>query len=77
MSLKHTINAILHPGDGLGYVAECIELPIVTQGATKDEALDNLHEAVSLYLEGENLKTLGLTKNPTLVVTTALGSANV
>lgn len=31
------------------YVAECLEFPIVTQGATVDEVLQNLREAIGLY----------------------------
>jgi predicted RNase H-like HicB family nuclease len=38
-----------------GYVAECQEFAIVTQGGTLDEVMQNLSEAVSLYLEDEDL----------------------
>jgi len=38
------------------YVAECVDLPIVTQGKTLDEVVDNIKEAISLHLEGEDLK---------------------
>ena len=38
------------------YVAECVDLPVVTQGKTLDEAVENIKEAVNLHLEGENLK---------------------
>ncbi len=36
------------------YVARALELGVVSQGATVEEAETNLKEAVELYLEGEN-----------------------
>ena len=33
------------------YVAHCIELGVVSQGKTIEEARHNLHEAVELYIE--------------------------
>ena len=54
-----TINAIIH-ADEDGYFAECLELAVVTQGSTLDEVVRNLNEALSLYLEGEDLHALGL-----------------
>jgi len=33
------------------YVAECLELGVVSQGYTVEEALENLKEATELYLE--------------------------
>jgi predicted RNase H-like HicB family nuclease len=43
-------------GERSGYVAECLELTVVTQGATLDEVVQNLQEAVALHLEGEDLQ---------------------
>jgi len=68
MSLQHTILAVVRRGDS-HYVAECVDLPVVTQGTTLDETIANLQEAVSLHLEGEDLKTLGLAPHPSLLVT--------
>ncbi len=59
MTLQHTIKAVLRRGD-THYVAECIEIPVVTQGRTLDETVANLREAVALHLEGEDLSGLGL-----------------
>jgi len=42
------------------YVAECVDLPIVTQGKTLDEVAENIREAVELHLEGEDLEELGI-----------------
>ena len=68
-SLQHTIKAIIRSGEESGYVAECVEVAVVTQGATLDEVTLNLQEAVALHLEGEDLAALGLAENPTLLVT--------
>ena len=34
-----------------GYVSHCLDLDIASQGDTSQEALDNIKEAVSLFLE--------------------------
>ncbi|RLI75460.1 type II toxin-antitoxin system HicB family antitoxin [Archaeoglobales archaeon] len=39
-------------------MAEGIDLPIVTQGKTLDEVVENIKEAISLHLEDENLDEL-------------------
>ena len=67
-SLQHTIKAFIRKGEGY-YIAECLELAVVTQGKTLDETVSNLREAVSLHLEGEDLQELGLAPNPTLIIT--------
>ena len=68
-SLQHTIKAIVRRGEESGYVAECVEIAVVTQGETLDEVTRNLQEAVALHLEGEDLASLGLADAPTLLVT--------
>ncbi len=69
MSLQHTIKAVIRPGEQSGFVAECLEIPVVTQGATLDEVSANLREAVALHLEGENLAEIGLAACPSIIVT--------
>jgi predicted RNase H-like HicB family nuclease len=69
MPLQHTIKAVIRPGEQSGYVAECFEIPVVTQGQTLDEVTRNLREAVGLHLEGEDLTALGLAQSPTILVT--------
>jgi len=68
-SLQHTIKAIIRRGEESGYVAECVEIAVVTQGATLDDVTRNLQEAVAVHLDGEDLSALGLAEHPTLVVT--------
>ena len=59
MNLRSTVHAIVSEGDRY-FVAECVEIPVVTQGLTVDETLANLQEAMALHLEGEDLTELGL-----------------
>lgn len=72
MTLQHTIKAVIRAGEQSGFVAECVEIPVVTQGATLNEASANLREAVSLHLEGEDMRELGLAPPPSIVVTLEL-----
>ena len=72
--LQHTIKAFIRKGEEY-YVAECVEIAVVTQGKTLDETLSNLQEAVSLHLEGEDLAELGLAPDPTILVTMELEPA--
>lgn len=60
MAQRYTIQAVIYPGDESGYVAECLNLAVVTQGQTLDETVQNLREAIHLHLEGEDLAELGL-----------------
>jgi len=75
-SLQHTIKAVIRSGEESGFVAECVEIAVVTQGATLDEVTRNLREAVALHLEDEDLTALGLAEKPTLVVTMELDPAH-
>ncbi|MGH7773204.1 MAG: type II toxin-antitoxin system HicB family antitoxin [Candidatus Binatia bacterium] len=67
--LQKTIKAVIRPGEERGFVAECVEIAVVTQGNTIDETINNLKEAVALHLEGENPAEFGLEDRPALVVT--------
>ena len=71
MTLQRTIKAFVRRGEQY-YVAECVELAVVTQGRTVDETLANLQEAVALYLEGEDPSQFGLLPDPTILVTMEL-----
>ena len=52
---RYTIQAAIYPGDESGYVAECLNLAVVTQGKTLDETVQNLREAIRLHLEEKDL----------------------
>ncbi len=64
----YTIKAVVHRGEQSGYVAECADLPVVSQGATLDEVTRNLREAIMLHLEGEDMEALGFAANPPIIV---------
>ena len=66
--LKHMITAVISRGEKY-FVAECVEINVVTQGSTMDEVILNLQEAVALHFDGEDHESLGFVKNPALVVT--------
>jgi predicted RNase H-like HicB family nuclease len=65
---RDTIHVVVRRSAGF-YVAESLELALVTQGRSLDELLRNLRQAVRLHLEGEDPGELGLTASPRIVVT--------
>ena len=72
---RTSIHAVVFESEGL-YVAECLEVAVVTQGRSLDETLAHLREALALYVDGEDMARLGLSPAPTLMVsfeTSALG----
>ena len=71
MPLKRTIQVRISRGEDQ-FVAECLDLPVVTQAATLDELTQNIREAIGLHLEGEDLEALGLAPNPTVLATLEL-----
>lgn len=72
--LQHNVKAYIYRGENY-YVAECMEISVVTQGKTLDETVANLQEAVNLYLEGEDPSEYGLVANPTILVMMELEKA--
>jgi predicted RNase H-like HicB family nuclease len=75
MQLQQTIKSFIRPGEQSGYVAECLEISVVTQGKTLDEVVKNLQEAIALHLEGEDPAEFGLVVNPSVLVTFELQPA--
>ena len=49
------------------YVAECLDLPLVTQAKTLDELKENLEEAIALHLEDEDLTEYDLDPRPSVL----------
>jgi predicted RNase H-like HicB family nuclease len=64
--MKRTIQVRIFRGESQ-YVAECLDLPVVTQAPTLDRLAVNIREAISLHLEGEDLAELGLAQDPTIL----------
>ena len=65
--MKHIIQFKIYKGEKQ-YVAESIDLPIVTQGPTIDAVVQNIKEAVALHLEGEDLQALDVAQHPSVLV---------
>ncbi len=74
--MRKTIKVFITKGEKY-FVAECLELSLVTQGKTIDETIANLNEAIALHLEGENLEDYDLAPNPSLLITMELEPAGV
>lgn len=65
--MKNIIQFHIYKGDKY-YVAQGIDLPVVTQGKTLDELTANIKEAVELQLEGENLADFDLAPKPSVLL---------
>ncbi len=64
--MRKVINISIYEGEKY-LVAEGINIPIVTQGQSYDELMDNLKEAISLFMEGEDLSKYNLDTNPAII----------
>jgi len=53
VEVNQTIQVQITKGDRL-FVAESFDIPVVTQAETLDELMQNLREAITLQLEGED-----------------------
>ena len=71
--MKRTIQVRIYRGEKQ-YVAECLDLPVVTEAPTLDQLAANIREAIALHLEGEDLAELGLANDPTILATLELES---
>ena len=65
---RDSVHAVIERGER-AYVAECLEVAVVTQGKTLDEVVSNLHEALALHVAGEDMAAFGLVNSPRLVLT--------
>jgi predicted RNase H-like HicB family nuclease len=74
MSMKKIIQVHIYKGDKY-YIAECLDLPVVTQGKTLDELIFNLKEAINLQLEGENLSDFDLVAEPSVLANLEVDSS--
>ena len=60
--MEMKFSAVITKGD-VAYVAFCPELGVTSQGKTEKSAIQNLREAVELYLEDEDVQEM-LRKKP-------------
>ena len=64
--MKRIIQARISRGEKY-FIAECFELPVVTQTMTLDELMKNLKEAVELQLQDEDPANFGLAKDASIL----------
>jgi predicted RNase H-like HicB family nuclease len=74
--MKKIIQTHIYKGEKY-YIAECLDLPVVTQGKTLDELVINLKEAIALTLEGENPADFDLSVNPSILMNFEVDSSSV
>ena len=70
-NVDRTIQVRISKGES-PFVAECLDLPVVTQVSSLDELAANISEAISLHLEGEDLSLLGIAATPAILATMEL-----
>jgi len=63
--MKNVIQFVISSGQDGYYIAEAINLPIVTQGKTMDICISNVKKAVALFLEETTEKRINK-KNPSI-----------
>ena len=66
MNKKRIIHFHISQGEN-HYIAEGVEVPVVTQGKTLDELIKNLKEAIELHLDGADLSDLGLAEDASVL----------
>lgn len=64
--MRKVIQISIYKGEKY-FVAEGVNIPIVTQGKSYDELFHNLQEAVSLFLEDEDLSKYDIQSNPAII----------
>jgi predicted RNase H-like HicB family nuclease len=51
LMVARKFTVLLEPAEEGGFIVKSVELPVATQGETKEEALSNIKEAIEGYLE--------------------------
>ncbi len=64
--MKKIIQVHISKGDTY-FVAECVDVPVVTQGRTLDELTENLKEAIALQMEDEDPADFGLAEDSSIL----------
>lgn len=49
-TMERNLNYVVFPEDGV-FVARCLDIEVASDGATEQEAVANLQEALELYFE--------------------------
>lgn len=71
--MRKVIQFSIYKGD-LYYIAEGFNIPVVTQGKTLDELINNLKEALKLFLEDEDLSKYDIQTNPAIIANIELNN---
>ena len=71
--MKQIIQFHVYKGDDY-YIAEGVDIPVVTQAKSLDELAKNIKEAVELLLEDENIADYSLSPDPSVLLSLELGS---
>jgi len=65
--MKKTIQVRVYRGEKY-FVAECLDLPVVTQGKNLDEVVENVREAIGLHLQDEDMEELDISPEFSIIV---------
>lgn len=71
--MRQVIQISIYKGEHY-FVAEGANIPIVTQGKSYDELFHNLKEAISLFLEDEDLSKYDIRANPAIIANLELNN---
>ncbi|HEY4621738.1 MAG TPA: type II toxin-antitoxin system HicB family antitoxin [Gaiellaceae bacterium] len=68
-----TVRVVLYPGENGYVVAECPELPgCASQGRTREDALENVREAIEGWLDVEAAESVAHRRRPVEIVELAV-----
>jgi predicted RNase H-like HicB family nuclease len=65
--MSSIIQFIIKKDEDGAYCARAVDFPIFTEAKTLQELENNIREATELYLEDEDLASLGLSSEPSLL----------
>jgi predicted RNase H-like HicB family nuclease len=71
--MKNIIQFLISNEDST-YIAEGVNIPIVTEGKTFEELKTNIIDAVGLFFKGENPASLGFGPRPSILTSFELSS---
>lgn len=65
--MQRSVKVNVRRGDRF-FVADCADIPVVTQGTTVDETIANIREAVAQFFEDEDPAAHGFAADPSLLI---------
>ena len=51
--VTRSFTVVLEVAEEGGFIVKCLELPVASQGETREEAIENVKEAIEGYLEAK------------------------